>query len=195
MTPNKQFFRSALRWKRLPVVAAAVLLCGIVFGVAWRERRRAHALPDCPRFSVGLVEFEDGDVRGTSRLKQILASEPCFDWEPVPPAAIRIGSLKKYDVVVFPAGRPDLPECVPLAMYRTETWSFEFQRGTMVDTPAILAGSFGDGHVLVISAHPETTAGLEFLVKRAIVSTASGFGRKKEPRRDDKPPRGSADAS
>ena len=70
------------------------------------------------------------------------------------------------------AGMRALPEYVSLAVFRTEVWEYEPQRGTMVDTPAIVAGRFGKGRVIIFSPHPEMTEGLESLVRRAIAATA-----------------------
>ncbi len=68
--------------------------------------------------------------------------------------------------------RDDLPNSVPLAYYRTEVAQFEPQRGTMINTPSIVAAGIGAGRVVVISPHPEATRGLEFLVKRSVLATA-----------------------
>ncbi len=79
--------------------------------------------------------------------------------------------------VFIPAGRNDLPACVSLAFYRTEVWLHKVQRGTMVDTPAILAAPFGKGRVIVFGPHPEfsdpkLTPGLDSFVTRAVLATA-----------------------
>jgi glutamine amidotransferase-like uncharacterized protein len=68
--------------------------------------------------------------------------------------------------------RGDLPPFVPLAYYRTEVALYAPQRGTMIDTPSIVAAKFGAGRVVAISAHPEATPGLGFLVKRSVLATA-----------------------
>jgi hypothetical protein len=70
------------------------------------------------------------------------------------------------------AGRSEFPEFVPLAVFRTEVWQYQAQRGTMVNTPAIAAGRFGTGRVIVISPHPEMTPGLEWIVRRAVAAAA-----------------------
>ncbi|MBM4089335.1 MAG: hypothetical protein FJ276_07885 [Planctomycetes bacterium] len=70
--------------------------------------------------------------------------------------------------VLSPAGREDLPEYLPLAVFRSEIAKYEPQRGTMIDTPAIAASPFGRGRAIVISPHPEAVAGLEPLVQRAV---------------------------
>jgi glutamine amidotransferase-like uncharacterized protein len=66
----------------------------------------------------------------------------------------------------------DLPEFIPLAVFRTEVWEYEPQRGTMIGTPAIIAGRFGNGRVILFSPHPEMTPELHWLVRRAILATA-----------------------
>ena len=70
--------------------------------------------------------------------------------------------------VLSPAGREDLPEYLPLAVFRSEIAKYEPQRGTMIETPAIAASQYGRGRAMVISPHPEVVAGLETLVQRAV---------------------------
>jgi hypothetical protein len=74
--------------------------------------------------------------------------------------------------ILSPAGTSDLPGYVSLAVFRTEVWEYELQRNTMIDTPAIVAGRFGEGRVIIFSPHPEMTTGLEWLVPGAILATA-----------------------
>lgn len=69
--------------------------------------------------------------------------------------------------ILSPAAKEDLPEYVPLAFFRTEISKYEPQKGTMVDSPAIVASNFGNGRVIAISPHPEGTEGLESLVRHA----------------------------
>ncbi len=66
----------------------------------------------------------------------------------------------------------DLPPFASLAIYRTETWLHEQQRGTMVGTPAIVAAPFGQGRVILFSPHPETSEGLEDFVTTAVRAVA-----------------------
>jgi hypothetical protein len=70
--------------------------------------------------------------------------------------------------ILSPAGREDLPEYVTLAFFRTEISKYEPQKGTMIDTPAIIASEFGRGRVIAISPHPEASANLESLVEKAV---------------------------
>ena len=74
--------------------------------------------------------------------------------------------------ILSPAGREDLPEYATLAVFRTEISKYEPQEGTMVDTPAIVAGQLGKGRAIAISPHPEATEGLESLVRRAVAWAA-----------------------
>ena len=71
--------------------------------------------------------------------------------------------------ILSPALREDLPAYVTLAVFRTEISRYEPQKGTMTGTPAIVASEFGKGRVIVISPHPEATAGLESLVKQSVI--------------------------
>jgi glutamine amidotransferase-like uncharacterized protein len=55
-----------------------------------------------------------------------------------------------------------------LAHYRSEVWKTENQCGTMINTPAIAAGSFGVGHVLVIGPHLEADPSQHPLLVQAL---------------------------
>lgn len=70
--------------------------------------------------------------------------------------------------ILSPANRDDLPDYLTLAFYRTEVCKYEQQRGTMVNTPAIIAARFGNGHVILFSPHAEMTPGLKGLVINGI---------------------------
>jgi len=74
--------------------------------------------------------------------------------------------------ILSPAGKEGLPAYVTLAFFRTEISKYKVQEGSMIDTPAIVAASFGQGRVIAISPHPEGTPGLESLVQRAVVWVA-----------------------
>ena len=63
---------------------------------------------------------------------------------------------------------PHVPDFTPLAYYRSERAENGSPPGLMMGTPAISAGDFGRGRVMSISPHPEQTAGLEPMVRRAI---------------------------
>lgn len=68
--------------------------------------------------------------------------------------------------------RKGFPKYVPLATYRSELTRYEPQRGTMIQTPAIIAASFGDGRIILFSPHPEASETLESLILRAVLATA-----------------------
>jgi len=74
----------------------------------------------------------------------------------------------------LPARKTDTPEYVCLAHYRSENWCYDWQRGNMIDTPAVLAAKFGHGHVIVFSPHPESkeTPLLHSVLVRAVLATA-----------------------
>lgn len=79
--------------------------------------------------------------------------------------------------IFSPAHRSDLPDYKTLAVYRSEVWTFPFQKGTMIGTPAIIAGSFGQGRVVAISPHPEVSPGQENLVRDSVAYAANRIGR------------------
>jgi len=70
--------------------------------------------------------------------------------------------------IVSPKADPDLTPYTPLAYFRSEQVLYEPQRGTMVDTPAIVAGRFGRGRVIAISPHPEATESLHPIIMESI---------------------------
>jgi glutamine amidotransferase-like uncharacterized protein len=78
--------------------------------------------------------------------------------------------------IFSPAHRSDLPDYEALAVYRSEVWSFPFQKGTMIGTPAIIAGSFGQGRVVAISPHPEISPDQEILVSESVAYAANRTG-------------------
>ena len=71
--------------------------------------------------------------------------------------------------VLSPAGT-ELPEYVSLGMFRGQPAQYESQQGDMAGTPAILAGRFGEGRVIVFCPHLEFTKGFESLVRRGVVA-------------------------
>lgn len=66
-----------------------------------------------------------------------------------------------------------LPDYIPLAWFRSEVSKYEPQKGTMVDTPAIVTAMYGAGRVISISPHPEATPGLESVILEAVKSVAN----------------------
>ncbi len=70
--------------------------------------------------------------------------------------------------IIKPAGRTDLAPYEPLAIFRTELAENGSPVGAMVNSPAIVQGSFGQGRVIISSPHPEQTSGMENAVERAV---------------------------
>lgn len=68
----------------------------------------------------------------------------------------------------LPADVEGLPEFTPLAMFRSEIWKYEEQKGTMINRPAIIAAPMGKGRVVAISPHPESVPDLHYIVRGAI---------------------------
>ncbi len=66
------------------------------------------------------------------------------------------------------ANSPAIPDFEPLAHFRTEFAENDSPVGAMVNTPAMVAGTFGKGRVLCSSPHPEQTAGMESFVAKAV---------------------------
>jgi glutamine amidotransferase-like uncharacterized protein len=70
--------------------------------------------------------------------------------------------------VFAPANQDEIPDFETLALFRTELAKNDSPAGIMVDSPAMVRGSFGKGRVLISSPHPEQTAGMEHVVERAV---------------------------
>ncbi|QEG39212.1 BPL-N domain-containing protein [Roseimaritima ulvae] len=70
--------------------------------------------------------------------------------------------------ILSPNGNPEIEDYTPLAWFRSEQVRYDPQRGTMVDTPAIVSGRFQDGRVISISPHPEADEALQSMIVDAI---------------------------
>lgn len=66
------------------------------------------------------------------------------------------------------AQSPVIPDFEPLAYYRTELAENDTPKGVMVNSPAMVIGTFGKGRVLCSSPHPEQTPGMESFIERAV---------------------------
>jgi hypothetical protein len=75
--------------------------------------------------------------------------------------------------IVSPKRRAGLPPYTVLAHFRSEKVLYEPQRGTMIDTPAIVSGRFHRGRVMSISPHPEATEALHPIITASIQWAAS----------------------
>ena len=99
---------------------------------------------------------------------------PTLDLELEDSAELILGRAGKVQVryqngPIMSAGTAsDLPDYTPLAWFRSEVVRYEPQKGTMINTPAIVCADFGEGRVLCISPHPEATPGLESIIASGI---------------------------
>lgn len=82
-------------------------------------------------------------------------------------------SSELYDIkyangpIMKPAGRSDLAPYLPVSFFRTELAENDTPPGVMVNSPAMMEGTFGKGRVFISSPHPEQTPALENVVTRA----------------------------
>ena len=74
--------------------------------------------------------------------------------------------------IMSPMGREGLGSFRSLAHFRSEVSKYKPQEGTMINTPAVIVGEFGNGRILCISPHPESTDTLNRLVQNAVRWTA-----------------------
>ena len=70
--------------------------------------------------------------------------------------------------IISPKGLPELDDYRVLAWFRSETGLWEPQKGTMINTPAIVSGGFGDGRVISVSPHPESTEALHSIIEGSL---------------------------
>ncbi len=70
--------------------------------------------------------------------------------------------------ILAPAQDANIPDFKALAHFRTEINKNNAPEGVMKDTPAVIVGRYGHGRVFCSSPHPESTEGLEPLVRQAI---------------------------
>ena len=70
--------------------------------------------------------------------------------------------------LLVPNNNPAIPDFEPLSLFRTEVARNGSPPGIMVNSPAVVRGTFGKGRVLVSSPHPEQTPGLEAFAEKAI---------------------------
>jgi len=74
--------------------------------------------------------------------------------------------------IVSPKNLPGLKPYTVLAYFRSEQVLYPPQKGTMINTPAIVIGEFGRGRVISISPHPEATDGLQSMITSAVRAVA-----------------------
>ncbi|WP_182870039.1 BPL-N domain-containing protein [Rhodopirellula sp. JC639] len=70
--------------------------------------------------------------------------------------------------ILSPGDDDSLPKYEPWAHFRTENGIYEPQENTMIGAPAIVFARYGQGRVLAISPHFESTAGQSDVIPRAV---------------------------
>lgn len=80
----------------------------------------------------------------------------------------RVEVVYQNGPIVSPKEHPNLSPYTPLAYFRSEKALYEPQRGTMIDTPAIVSGHFHQGRVIAVSPHPEATKALYSIITESI---------------------------
>ena len=70
--------------------------------------------------------------------------------------------------IIQPDDKNDIPAYETLAFFRTEFAKNGSPKGVMIDSPAIVRGTYGKGRVLSSSPHPEQTSGMEDLIPSAV---------------------------
>ena len=70
--------------------------------------------------------------------------------------------------ILIEAGDASLAKFEPLAFFRTELAEHDSPKGVMVNSAAMVCGTYGKGRVLVSSPHPEQTVGMEGFIEHAV---------------------------
>lgn len=78
--------------------------------------------------------------------------------------------------IIQPDDKKDIPAYEPIAFFRTELAKHGSPKGAMINSPALVRGTYGKGRVVFSSPHPEQTSGMEDLIPSA-VRWVSGKGR------------------
>lgn len=75
--------------------------------------------------------------------------------------------------IISPAKNHRLGDYRVLAHFRSENYRYDQQKGTMIDTPAVVYAHYGQGVVFSISPHFESTSAMESLIWKVIRKTQS----------------------
>jgi glutamine amidotransferase-like uncharacterized protein len=70
--------------------------------------------------------------------------------------------------IISPHGSESLDDYEVLAWFRSENGLLEKQKGSMINTPAIVSGQFGEGRVVSVSPHPELTPELHPIINQVV---------------------------
>ena len=71
-----------------------------------------------------------------------------------------------------PGYQSDLSEAITLSVFDTEVADYDFQRGTMIGSPAIAVAPFGEGTVVVTSPHLEENAAFYSYLRTLLLGAA-----------------------
>lgn len=129
----------------------------------------------CEGFSWGLNVLDAKTVSNKWRRGRAIVK-----MELTPPGHNLLGKLEhptdiKYanGPILAPANSADIPDFQPLAFYRTEIAENDSPKGVMINSPAVVSGSFGKGRVVCFGPHPEQTPGLEAMLWRSLLWAAN----------------------
>lgn len=70
--------------------------------------------------------------------------------------------------IIQPDDKKDISAYETLAFFRTELAKNGSPKGAMINSPAMVRGTYGKGRVLSSSPHPEQTSGMEDLIPSAV---------------------------
>lgn len=136
----------------------------------------AGAYLACAGFEWGLGVLDARTVSSKWRRGQAM-----LDLAPTEAATDLFGSLPDSFKVRYangpilkPLGREDIPDFTPVTIFLTEIAENDTPVGVQTGSPAQAIGTFGRGRVFVSSPHPENTPGLEHMIPRALLWSASG---------------------
>ena len=90
---------------------------------------------------------------------------------------ISVAMLYSGGPIFLRGNRRDLPAFTNLAIFRSEVFLYDYQRGTMLGSPAIIAAPYGKGVAMAISPHPELTPGLERVLPKVVEMLGSDWSR------------------
>lgn len=79
-----------------------------------------------------------------------------------------VTALYAQGPLLAPADKPELPAYQTLGTFETEIAEKDAPAGVMKGTTAFAAAPFGKGHVVCLSPHPERSAGLDGIIRRAV---------------------------
>jgi glutamine amidotransferase-like uncharacterized protein len=133
------------------ICAGAYLACeGFSWGLKVLDAKTVS-----PKWKRGVGEVK---LEFTARGKDILG------FKAGQPVAIRYANGPIYAA----ANAEGIPDFEPLAFFRSELAENGSPVGAMVNSPAMVGGSFGKGRVLCSSPHPEQTSGMDAWLEQAV---------------------------